>query len=45
MTDQVSLTFDDDTTITLESMRMGAQGFNEDIIAQLVSRGTSGPAT
>jgi hypothetical protein len=42
MTDQVTLTFLDGTSLSLESMTMGAQGFNEDIIRQLVG-GTPPP--
>ena len=36
LTDQVTLTFDDGESITLESMRLGSQGFNEDIIRHLM---------
>jgi hypothetical protein len=42
VTDQVELRFEDDTTIRLESMRMGAQGFNEEIIDALVAGPTDG---
>ncbi|MEM9516002.1 MAG: hypothetical protein AAGA42_14210 [Actinomycetota bacterium] len=35
VTDQVELTFDDGTTIGLESIRFGAQGFNGQFIDQL----------
>jgi hypothetical protein len=36
MTDQVTLLLTDGEQISLESMTMGAQGFNDDIIDQLV---------